>query len=141
MRWTWTPGVVDPTVSTFAGIGCNNVKFDQASRLYIRGGSNGGGPNPVEMWAKLFNSTNDRKGTLELTVPNTAKWIVYEVLGYETLPRPQVQAFKVQVLDRQFEFARGDEVFLSWALAGDRGDAAALAALEQRVAALEALTD
>lgn len=113
MRWTWITGAVDPAVMG-GGIGTNNDKFNLASRLYIRGGSNGGGPNPVVLWPSFFA----RGGHIELSVPNTDKWIVYRVVGYETLPRPQVQAFSVEWMDSQAVFQQGDEVFMQYGMAG-----------------------
>lgn len=113
MRWTWIAGAVDPKTMG-GGIGCDNEKFNRAGRLFIRGGSNDGGPNPVNLWKPFFANG----GHLELSVPNTPKWIVYRVEGYETLEDPQVQAFTVHWLDSQEVFQAGDEVHLSYAMGG-----------------------
>lgn len=120
MNFTWIAGVVNPALMG-AGIGCNASSPKTASHLYIRGHSGSGGPNPVNLWKPLFRSTNPVKGVIELFQPNSPVWVAYLVKAYETLTTPQVQDFTVELADIQTAPRNGEQVYLKYSIAGDRG--------------------
>lgn len=121
MRFTWNAGALDPATMG-RGMGTDNADPRVASWLYIRGNSNGGGPNPVVLWRRFFASTNRVKGYLELFQPNSPGWMLYLVTEAKVIPSPQVQAFAVEMADVQTLPKHGEDVFLRYGIAGDRGE-------------------